>query len=440
MRIEPAEHLAGTLRLPPDKSISHRAALIGAMSEGRTRVQNYLRAADTASTLTAVSALGADVEQLRASTAGVRLVIKGLGLRGAVEAHSTIDVGNAGTLLRLLPGWLAGQGKGQWTIDGDASIRRRPVDRIVEPLSRMGGRIVASGRLPPLVVRGADLSGIAYELPVASAQVKSCVLLAGLLAEGETTVVEGVPTRDHTELMLRQAGAGVSFERPGRTEAAAVTVEPVERLALGEVVVPGDFSSAAFLIVAATLVPGSELVLEGVGVNPTRTGLLSIMQRMGAAVEVGDRRTEGAEPVADLVARSASLNGTIVEGQEVPLAIDELPLIALLGAFAEGTTEVKGAGELRHKESDRIATVVDGLRALGAAIEATEDGFVVEGAGTLRGGTVDAGGDHRLAMLGAVAGLASSQGTEVRGFEVARVSYPEFLSDLESICYDASSR
>jgi 3-phosphoshikimate 1-carboxyvinyltransferase len=434
MRIEPAERIAGSLRPPPDKSISHRAALVAAMCEGATRVRNYLRAADTASTLAAVRALGAAVEELADDGSGGDLLIQGVGLRGASEADRLIDVGNAGTLLRLLPGWLAGQGHGRWTLDGDESIRRRPVDRVAEPLRRMGAGVECrDGRLPPLVVDGAELEGITHELPVASAQVKSCVLLAGLLAAGDTTVVERVRTRNHTELMLRRAGVHVAVESRGPTDSGAVTVGPVEHLALGELTVPGDFSSAAFFIVAATLVSGSELVLDRVGVNPTRTGLLSIMKRMGATVEVTDEREDSGEPVADLHVSSASLNATVVEAHEVPLAIDELPLVALLGAFAKGVTEVRGAGELRHKESDRIATVVTGLRALGVGADATEDGFVIEGAGALRGGTIDAVGDHRLAMLGGVAGLASQQGVEVQGFEAATVSYPGFLADLEAV-------
>jgi 3-phosphoshikimate 1-carboxyvinyltransferase len=349
--------------------------------------------------------------------------IHGVGLRGARAA--AVAVGNAGTLLRLLPGWLAGQEGGEWTLDGDESIRRRPIDRVSEPLRLMGARVECrDGRLPPLVVRGATLHGIRYELPVASAQVKSCVLLAGLLARGETAVVERARSRDHTERMLVEAGA------PIESRDGVVTVRAAERLELGRVRVPGDFSSAAFWIVAATLVKGSELKLDSVGVNPTRTGLLRVLERMGAAVEVADRRMVGMEPVAELVARSAPLQGTVVEPAEVPLLIDELPLVALLGAFAEGATVVTGAAELRHKESDRIATVVEGLRALGADIEARPDGFAVEGTGALRGGVLEAAGDHRLAMLGAVAGLVSREGVEVLGVEAAAVSYPRFFEDL----------
>jgi 3-phosphoshikimate 1-carboxyvinyltransferase len=428
VRIEPAARVAGSLRPPPDKSISHRALLLAAMSEGETRLGNVLRAADTGSTLAAVRSLGAELKAERSSAAGSDLVLAGAGLRGASGHGASIDVGNAGTLMRLLPGWLAGQARGSWTLDGDHSIRRRPVDRVAEPLRLMGAAIQCrEGRLPPLVVEGSELAGIRYEVPVASAQVKSCVLLAGLLARGETVVVEPLRTRDHTERMLVAAGA------PIESRDGVVTVRGVEHLELEEVAVPGDFSSAAFALAAALLVPGSELRLEGVGVNPTRIGLLRVLARMDAGVELVDRRMVGYEPVAELVVRHRSLRGTTVTREEVPLLIDELPLVALLGAFAEGETVVEGAEELRHKESDRIATVVEGLRALGATIEARADGFAVEGTGELRGGVIDAAGDHRLAMLGAVAGLASKQGVDVRGEEAASVSYPGFFDDLASV-------
>jgi 3-phosphoshikimate 1-carboxyvinyltransferase len=421
LRIEPASRLTGRLTPPPDKSISHRAAMLGAVSEGKTHVRNYLRAADTDSTLAAMERIGARIE-VREDL----IEIGGVGLRGA--RPGSIDVGNAGTLLRLLPGLLAGQGRGSWTLDGDESIRRRPVDRVAEPLRMMGANVACrDGRLPPLTVEGGELHGIRYELPVASAQVKSCVLLAGLLAGGETVVVERARSRDHTERMLVAAGADLT-SRDG-----VVTVRAAERLELEAVDVPGDFSSAAFWIAAATLVPGAEVRLDAVGLNPTRIGLLRVLERMGAPGSVESRRMIAMEPVAELVVRHASLSATTVEADEVPSVIDELPLVALLGAFAEGTTVVSGAGELRHKESDRIATVVDGLRALGADIEARPDGFAVEGGGGLRGGALDAAGDHRLAMLGAVAALASREGVELGGAEAASVSYPAFFEDLDRI-------
>jgi 3-phosphoshikimate 1-carboxyvinyltransferase len=423
----PAGPLRGRIRPPADKSISHRAALIGAMASEPVAIRNYLDAADTNSTLQAVRVLGSIVE-LRAD----ELLIRGVGLRNAAPVTGAIYVGNAGTLMRLLPGWLAFQPGMSFTLDGDESIRRRPVDRIAEPLRQMGASLEArDGRFPPFTLHGARLSGIEYELPVASAQVKSCILLAGLTTE-RTGVIERTPSRDHTERMLLRAGAPV--ERGSLNGGGLrVGVGNTDELELDLIDVPGDLSSAAFLIAAAVLVRGSRVLLEGVGVNWTRAGFLRILERMGAIV-IGDVEPEGtfgpAEPVADLDVSAGPLDATTVEGDEVPLAIDELPLVALLGCFADGETVVRGAGELRLKESDRIATVVDGLRGLGAAIEATEDGFVVTGTGSLRGGVIDAHGDHRLALLGAVAGLASKEGVEVAGMEAAAVSYPGFADDV----------
>jgi 3-phosphoshikimate 1-carboxyvinyltransferase len=437
-RFDPAGSLSGELWPPPDKSVSHRAALIGAMAEGPTRITGYLDSEDTRATLAAVAAVGAEVREGEADDRGGLFVeIEGAGLRGPRPAE--IDVGNAGTLLRIMPGWLAGQPGGEWTLDGDESIRRRPVDRVAEPLRLMGAEVECTdGRLPPLRVRGSALRGIDYEMPVASAQVKSCVLLAGLLADGETTVREPAPSRDHTERMLAACGAQMS-RRDG-----AVTISPAERLESGDIPVPGDFSSAAFFIAAALLVPGSEVGLREVGINRNRIGLLPILARMGVdmggAHEGDDRcmtireiREPGPEPLATLNVRHCDLEGTTVSAEEVPGTIDELPLVALLGCFAEGETVVEGAAELRRKESDRIAGVVDGLGALGAEIEARPDGYAIRGTGGLRGGTIDARGDHRLAMLGAVAGLASEEGVEVQGFDAVAVSYPRFERDLRSL-------
>ncbi len=418
---EPSGPLQGRLTPPADKSISHRAAMVAAMATEPVTITGYLTAEDTLSTLEAVRTLGADVQR-----DGTTVVVRGVGLRGPDARGTTIDVGNAGTLMRLLPGWLAGQEGREYRFDGDSSIRKRPVDRIAAPLGRMGARIDATdGRLPPFVVHGTALHGVRYELPVASAQVKSCVLLAGLLAEGETTVVEPVASRDHTERMLTHLGV------PLRREGNEITIAPVDALTVDDIQVPADISSAAFPIVAAVLVPGSRVTIENVNVNWTRTGILTILRRMGAQVDGeveqrSDGRVPTGEPTADLQVTAGPLRGTVVDGDEVPLAIDELPLVALLGCFAEGETIVRGAEELKHKESDRIATVVNGLRGLGARIEATDDGFVVEGTGELRGGTIEAHGDHRLAMLGAVAGLASREGVRVVGMEAADVSYPGF--------------
>jgi 3-phosphoshikimate 1-carboxyvinyltransferase len=425
-RFDPRGPLRGEMRPPADKSISHRAALIAAMGEGETTIEGYLDAADTRSTLAAIAALGAQVEGLAATGVEPTIRVRGVGLRGAAPA--SVDVGNAGTLLRLLPGWLAGQETGAWTLDGDDSIRRRPVDRIVEPLRAMGAQLrCRDDRLPPLEVEGAPLRGISYELPVASAQVKSCLLFAGLLAEGETRVTEPLPTRDHTERMLAAAGAEV--ERSGDV----VSVRPAAHIEPGTIVVPGDFSSAAFFAVAALLVLGSDVTLAGVGLNPTRTGLLAILERMGAGIEVEPEGERGGEPIGRIRVRPAELRGAEVGAADVPLAIDELPLVALVACFAEGTTTIRDAAELRRKESDRVATVTEALTALGGSVEATEDGMAIEGSGGLRGGTVHSHGDHRIAMLGAIAGLASRDGVEVDGMDAAAVSYPGFESDLASL-------
>jgi 3-phosphoshikimate 1-carboxyvinyltransferase len=428
-RFDPVGPLRGDYTPPPDKSISHRSALIGAMCDEPVPVRNFLDSEDTRSTLDAVMTLGAGVEE----EADGCFLIRGVGLHAPLEATGgLLNVGNAGTLMRLLPGWLAGQPGGVWTLDGDASIRQRPVDRVAEPLRLMGATVDArDGRFPPFTVRGAALEGIEYELPVASAQVKSCLLIAGMMASGSTTIREGSPSRDHTERILGRAH--VPFERDGLT----ITVAQVDELELEEVLVPGDPSSAAFVVVAAILVGGSRVVVKDVGLNWTRTGFFRIAQRMGAVI-VGDLEEPGAEsdrePVGELDVAAGPLEGTVVEPEEVPLAIDELTLVALLGAHAEGETVVRGAEELRLKESDRIAGVVEGLRGLGADIEATPDGFVVRGdGGPLAGGTIDANGDHRMAMLGAVAGLASTGGVDVVGMDAAAVSYPGFEHDLRGL-------
>jgi 3-phosphoshikimate 1-carboxyvinyltransferase len=426
-RFDPSDPLRGTLVPPPDKSVSHRAALIAAMGEGETTIENYLDAADTLSTLNAVRALGAEVDGLGEDSIDRRLRIRGVGLRGVGAA--SIDVGNAGTLLRLLPGWLAGQETGSWTLDGDDSIRHRPVDRIAAPLRSMGAQLECrEDRLPPLRIEAAPLHGISYELPVASAQVKSCLLFAGLLAEGETTIVEPLPSRDHSERMLAAAGAEIEVGD------GAVGVRPASRLEPGEIVVPADFSSAAFFVVAALLVPSSEIVLEQVGLNPTRTGLLSVLERMGAEIEVEPEGERGGEPSGCLRVHASRLRGTEVGGADVPLAIDELPLAALAACFAEGETTIRDAAELRRKESDRIATVSEALTALGAKVETSDDGMRIEGSAGLHGGAIDSHGDHRIAMLGAIAGLASRKGVEVDGMNAAAVSYPGFEADLASLC------
>jgi 3-phosphoshikimate 1-carboxyvinyltransferase len=423
MRVEPAASLVGHIAVPGDKSISHRAVLLGAISEGETRIEGFGRSADTEATIEAVRTLGVQVDD-----GPETLRVVGAGLRGLRQPGEPIDCGNAGTLMRLLPGILAGQ-EGRFVLTGDESLRSRPMERIAEPLGRMGVRIETTEGKAPLTIEGGPVRALSYELPVASAQVKSAILLAGLYAQdAETTVAEPLPTRDHTESLLAAAGARVE-RRP-----KSATVWPAERLELGEVEIPGDFSSAAPFLVAATLLAGSQLTIHGVNLNPRRTGLLDVLERMGANVTVFNRRRIAGEPAGDLDARPAQLVGTNVKAAEVPLLVDELPLFALLAAHAHGNSVLSGAAELRAKETDRIEAVVSGLRRIGAHIRATEDGFVVRGVpARLRGGSIDAQGDHRIAILAAVAGSASREGVEIEGAESAAVSFPGFYSLLENL-------
>lgn len=424
MKVAPATSLRGDLAVPGDKSISHRALLLGAIADGVSEFTGFGASEDTLATADAVRALGAGVE-----VDGRHVSVRGAGLRGLRAPDGPIDCRNAGTLIRLLPGILAGQ-EGSFELTGDESLSRRPLERIARPLRDMGARIETTDGHAPLRVEGGPLEPIRYELPVASAQVKSCVLLAGLYAEdGPTVVVERMPTRDHTERMLEAAGARI---RRKRGEAA---VWPAERLRPLSLEIPGDFSSAAPFLVAATLLPGSELRLHGIGVNPTRTGLLMVLERMGARVSVFNRRTAGGEPVADLEVQAAELTATEIVPDEVPLLVDELPLFALAAAHAHGRSVVRGAQELRVKESDRIDSVTSALRGLGVRIEAREDGFRVTGVPARpRGrGVVESRGDHRIAMLGAVAGLTSREGVEIEGAESVAVSFPGFFETLESL-------
>ena len=422
MRVEPAAAVVGHVVVPGDKSISHRAVLIGALGEGETQVRGFGRSGDTQATVDAARALGAEVEDV----ADDELVVHGVGLRGLRAGD--VDCGNAGTLMRLLTGVLAGQ-EGEFTLTGDESLTPRPMERIAAPLRKMGAEVQTTDGHAPLVVRGSDtLHGIEFQPEVASAQVKSAVLLAGLNAHGPTTVVERIPTRDHTELMLEAAGARI---RRGPT---GISVEPAGTLRLGEVVVPGDFSSAAPLLVAAALVPGSDVTVHDLGVNPRRTGLLDVLGRMGTRVSVFDRRRVGGEPVASVAVQPGQLVATEIGADEVPGLVDELPLVALLASHARGETRISGARELRVKETDRIEAVTDGLQALGARIHSRDDGWTVTGVPTrLRGGRIEARGDHRIAMLGAVAGLSSREGVAIEGADTAAISFPGFYELLESV-------
>lgn len=424
MEIQPAASLRGALRVPGDKSISHRALLVGAVCDAETVVRGFGRSLDTESTIAAVRLLGVSVDEVEADV----LRVSGLGLSGLREPDAPINCGNAGTLARLLPGLLAGQEGRRFELTGDDSLSSRPMDRVAAPLIELGARVVTSDGRLPLAIEGRPLFGIEHEPEVASAQVKSCVLLAGLNADGRTTVVEPVATRDHTERMLRAAGARLTTKR------TRVSVERAERLALGEVDVPGDLSAAAPFVVAATLLPGSELIIQGVGVNPTRTGLLDALERMGARISVFNRRTQSGEPVADLEVTHAQLVATEIVPAEVPRMIDELPLFALAASMARGTSRVRGAAELRAKESDRIDSVATALRAVGARVRPTAGGYSIRGVPTRpRGGELDAAGDHRVAIVGAVAGLVSQEGVRVQCADAAAVSFPGFYELLDTL-------
>jgi 3-phosphoshikimate 1-carboxyvinyltransferase len=421
--VEPASSVVGHIAVPGDKSISHRAVLIAALSDGETRITGFGRSADTEASLAAVRALGVEVDEEDVDT----LTVHGVGLRGLREPEGPIDCGNSGTLLRLLAGILAGQ-QGRFALTGDESLRSRPMERIAEPLRRMGARIETTDGRAPLTIEGGELSAISYELPVASAQVKSCLLLAGLYARGRTRVVEPVPTRNHTELLLAAAGATV------RRRGAGISVAPAERLELGSVATPGDISSAAPFVVAATLLAGSELTVHGVGLNPTRAGLLDLLGHMGARLTVVNRGKLGRELVGDLDVRHAELVAASVEPAQVPGLVDELPLFALAAGCARGESVVRGARELRAKETDRIETVTNALRALGIRIVASDDGFGVRGVPTRpKGGGLSARGDHRIAMLGGTAGVVSREGVRVEGAEAVAASFPGFFELLDEV-------
>ena len=423
MKVEPAARIDGHIGVPGDKSVSHRALLIGALSEGETRVTHWGRSGDTEATLGVVRALGARVEEEDVDT----LVVHGVGLRGLRPPGEALDCGNAGTLARLLSGILAFQ-EGRFVLTGDESLARRPMGRVVVPLAEMGATLDATDGGLPLEIEGSPLTGIDYTLPVASAQVKSAILLAGLGAVGRTTVREPAPTRDHTELMLEAAGALVT-RAPG-----SVSVEPVSALHLPEVLVPGDISSAAPFLAAAALLPGSTLTVHDVGLNPLRTGILGVLERMGARVGIQNRRRIAGELIGDVEITGGELVATTIEASEVPRLVDELPLVALLATMAHGTTRVSGAEELRAKESDRIEAVTTALRAIGGHIESRPDGFVVRGVPTRpRGGSIDAAGDHRVAMLGAVAGVVSRDGVRLEGAECAAISFPGFYELLAGV-------
>jgi 3-phosphoshikimate 1-carboxyvinyltransferase len=418
-RIAPASALSGSLSLPGDKSISHRYALIGAIAEGDTRIANYSTGADCHSTLGCVRALGIEVEE-----AGTEVTIHGKGLDGLRAPAGDLDAGNSGSTIRMLSGILAGQPFAA-RIFGDESLSRRPMQRVMKPLGQMGARIGArDGQFPPLRIEGGRLRAIDYTLPVPSAQVKTCVLFAGLYAEGDTTVTEPVRSRDHTEIALREFGADLSVE-PRK-----ITVAGRPRLEGRELVVPADLSSAAFFLVAALLVPGSHLSILGVGLNPTRSALLDFLVGMGARIRVPNLESQAGELIGDLEVEYSELRGGTIDGGLTAALIDEIPVLAVLGAATEEGITVRDAGELRIKETDRIRTVVDNLRRMGVAAEELPDGMVIPGRQKFHAATLDSLGDHRIAMAFAVAALRGDGESSIEGAEAASVSFPEFWDTL----------
>ncbi len=428
--VRPAKRLRGTLAVPGDKSISHRAAIFNALADGEALVENFLTGDDCMSTIGVLHALGAQCE-----LDGTTLHVRGAGLAGLQEPAGVLDCGNSGTTMRLISGVLAGQ-PFLSVLDGDGSLRSRPMARVVEPLRQMGARMYGridgriagrdGGILAPLAIRGGGLRGIRHRTSVASAQAKSAVLLAGLFAEGETVVEEPAGTRDHTERMLAAMGARIAGEGP----AVRIAPGPLQPLSMR---VPNDFSAAAFWIVAACVHPDAELRLTGVGVNPTRTGLLDALRMMGADVSVEEERVVGGEPVADIVASSSRLEGIDASGDLVLRAMDEIPVLAVAAAFAQGTTVIRDAKELRVKESDRIATVATQLAALGVRVGERDDGMIIEGGAGVSGGDVRSFGDHRLAMALAACGLAGAGDVQIDEADAASVSYPAFWGDLARV-------
>ena len=415
--------LRGELAVPGDKSISHRAVMLGALAKGTTSVTNFLKGADCLSTISCFEKMGIEIEQLPSE-----ILIHGKGLHGLNAPETILDAGNSGTTTRLLSGILAGQAFCT-TLTGDASIQKRPMTRIITPLSQMGGKIesLSDNGCAPLKITGHPLKPIHYLSPVSSAQVKSCVLLAGMYADGITKVTEPYLSRNHSEMMLRSFGADVISE--GTT--AAITGNPV--LEGQKVIVPGDISSAAYFIAAGLLIPGSEILIKDVGINPTRDGILKVCADMGADIQLLNKREYGKEPVADILVKHSELKATVIEGALIPTLIDELPMLAVMAAFAQGTTVIQDAQELKVKESNRLDIIVQHLSAMGADIIPTEDGMEIHGGKPLKGAVLDSYMDHRIAMSFAVAGMAADGETEILNASCVDISYPEFYRDMAAI-------
>lgn len=423
MKFKTASHLKGELSVPGDKSISHRGVMLGSIARGTTEITGFLQGADCLSTISCFRSMGVEI-----INEGSRVIVKGKGMRGLKAPENVLDCGNSGTTTRLISGILCAQNFNV-TLTGDASIQKRPMDRIRIPLTLMGAdiRSIRDNGCAPLRIHGKPLHGIHYNSPVASAQVKSAVLLAGLYAEGETSVTEPYLSRNHSELMLAHFGAQI------KSQDSTAAIQPADELYACPVQVPGDISSAAFFLAAGILVPGSEILIRNVGINPTRAGILKVCQDMGADIALLNRHEDSGEPTADLLVRSGNLHSTEIGGKIIPSLIDELPVLAMMACFAEGTTVIRDAAELKVKESNRIKVMAENLAAMGADVEETEDGMIIHGGKPLHGAVIDSHMDHRIAMTFAIAGLCADGETEIKGAECVNISYPEFYSDLEKL-------
>lgn len=423
MEFKKAISLKGELTIPGDKSISHRGVMFGSIAKGITEIHNFLQGADCLSTIQCFRQMGITIENN-----GTNVIVHGNGLYGLKKPANRLDVGNSGTTTRLISGILAGQSF-ESELSGDASIEKRPMKRIIEPLTAMGANITSlkGNGCAPLRISGQPLHGIAYQSMVASAQVKSSILLAGLYANGETSVTEPFLSRNHSEMMLSAFGASIT------SIDTTATIQPAKELYGQSILVPGDISSAVYFIVAGLIIPNSEITIKNVGINPTRDGILSVCKSMGANIALSNERMQGGEPTADITVKTSSLHGTIMEGDVIPRMIDELPTMALLACFCEGDTIIKDAAELKVKESNRIAVMVKNLSAMGANVEETPDGMIIHGGVSLHGATIDSHLDHRIAMTFAIAGLAATGTTTILGSECVNISYPTFYEDLATL-------
>ncbi len=423
MKFTHTSPLKGEVTVPGDKSISHRSVMFGSLADGLTEIHGFLQGADCLSTISCFSKMGISIENQ-----GETVLVHGRGLHGLSAPNSVLDCGNSGTTTRLISGILSAQ-PFDTTLTGDESIQKRPMKRIIDPLSMMGAKIESQNGngCAPLNITGSKLHGIHYNSPVASAQVKSSILLAGLYADGETKVTEPYISRDHSERMLSSFGADI------HTEGTTAILEPASELYGQKILVPGDISSAAFFIVAGLIVPNSEILIKNVGINPTRDGILKVCEAMNADITLLNKNTASGEPTADILVRSGNLIGTTIEGAIIPTLIDELPVIAAMACFAKGTTTIRDAAELKVKESNRIAVMVENLKAMGADVTETEDGMIINGGKPLHGAVIDSKKDHRIAMTFAVTALGASGETEILDADCVNISYPGFYKDLEQL-------